>query len=246
MSSETVDPIDWLQPPPYTGQYPLSSTYAHCNAGWAANHETYCTEWGANLRPSDYQTNALPVRPLRVSAKALGHYPNNILLRSQPYPKKIVQSMELCAKAGLNFDGWSFCQSKDYFSLRKINVPFSIAIGNWELMHKSFPKHSRMETYEEGKKRGMSMERTKVGTKKKVPMAIKKNIACSNKCAALVKLYPKILAWFNKCTAILDLYRFCIDFCKIWNRNGKRYSSKVSIFSGLRGPTVIYPSDMSI
>ena len=43
MASETVDPIDWLHPPPYTGQYPLSSTYAHCNAGWAANHETYCT-----------------------------------------------------------------------------------------------------------------------------------------------------------------------------------------------------------
>ena len=26
ISSETVDPIDWSHPPPYTGQYPLSST----------------------------------------------------------------------------------------------------------------------------------------------------------------------------------------------------------------------------
>ena len=26
MASETVDPIDWSHPPPYTGQYPLSST----------------------------------------------------------------------------------------------------------------------------------------------------------------------------------------------------------------------------
>ena len=27
MASETVDPIDRSHPPPYTGQYPLSSTY---------------------------------------------------------------------------------------------------------------------------------------------------------------------------------------------------------------------------
>ena len=27
MASETVDPIDWSHPPPYTGQSPLSSTY---------------------------------------------------------------------------------------------------------------------------------------------------------------------------------------------------------------------------
>ena len=27
MASETVDPIDWSHPPPYKGQYPLSSTY---------------------------------------------------------------------------------------------------------------------------------------------------------------------------------------------------------------------------
>ena len=27
IASEMVDPIDWLHPPPYTGQYPLSSTY---------------------------------------------------------------------------------------------------------------------------------------------------------------------------------------------------------------------------
>ena len=27
MASETVDPIDWLHPPPHTGQYPLCSTY---------------------------------------------------------------------------------------------------------------------------------------------------------------------------------------------------------------------------
>ena len=27
MASDTVDPIDWSTPPPYTGQYPLSYTY---------------------------------------------------------------------------------------------------------------------------------------------------------------------------------------------------------------------------
>ena len=51
-----------------------------------------------------------------------------------------------------------------------------MAIGNWELMHECFPKHSRMgtvrmkqekETDKEGKKRGMSVERSKAGTKKK-------------------------------------------------------------------------------
>ena len=44
-----------------------------------------------------------------------------------------------------------------------------MAIGNWEFMHECFPKHSRMgtarmkkdkETDEEGKKRGVNMERS--------------------------------------------------------------------------------------
>ena len=56
-----------------------------------------------------------------------------------------------------------------------------MAIGNWELMHECFPKHSRMvtvrmkqekETDKEGKKRGVSVERSKAGTKKKVPQPI--------------------------------------------------------------------------
>ena len=51
-----------------------------------------------------------------------------------------------------------------------------MAIGNGELMHECFPKHSRMGTArmkkdkvtdEEGKKRGVSMERSTAGTKKK-------------------------------------------------------------------------------
>ena len=33
MASETVDPIDWSHPPPYTGQYPLSSTYYTLQCG---------------------------------------------------------------------------------------------------------------------------------------------------------------------------------------------------------------------
>ena len=52
-----------------------------------------------------------------------------------------------------------------------------MAIGNGELMHECFPKHSRMgtarmkldkETGEGGKKRGVSMEKSKAGTKKKM------------------------------------------------------------------------------
>ena len=55
----------------------------------------------------------------------------------------------------------------------KKEVPFSKAIGNGELMQECFPKHwgmgtARMkydnETGEEGKKRGLSMERSKAGT----------------------------------------------------------------------------------
>ena len=33
MASETVDPIDWSHPPPYTGPYPLSSTYWTLQSG---------------------------------------------------------------------------------------------------------------------------------------------------------------------------------------------------------------------
>ena len=53
-----------------------------------------------------------------------------------------------------------------------------MAIGNWKLMHECFPEHSHMgtarmkhykETDEEGKNRGLSLERSKVGTKKRSP-----------------------------------------------------------------------------
>ena len=51
-----------------------------------------------------------------------------------------------------------------------------MTIGNWELMHECFPKHSRMgtagmkqdkKTDEGGKKRGLNMEKSKAGTKNK-------------------------------------------------------------------------------
>ena len=55
-----------------------------------------------------------------------------------------------------------------------------MAIGNRELMHECFPKHWSMgtarmkydkKTDKKGKKRDVSMERSKVGTKKEVPPA---------------------------------------------------------------------------
>ena len=54
-----------------------------------------------------------------------------------------------------------------------------MAIGNVELVHDSFPEHWRMgtermkyiETDEEGKKRGVSVERSKASTKNEVPTA---------------------------------------------------------------------------
>ena len=57
-------------------------------------------------------------------------------------------------------------------------IPFSMAIGNGELMHECFPKHSRMgtarmiyanETDEDGQKRGVSMEKSTAGTNKISP-----------------------------------------------------------------------------
>ena len=61
-------------------------------------------------------------------------------------------------------------------TVRKKQVPFSTAIGNGEPMHECFPKNLRMgtarikldkERKEDGKKRGMSMQRSNVGTKEK-------------------------------------------------------------------------------
>ena len=53
-----------------------------------------------------------------------------------------------------------------------------MAIGNGELMHECFPKHLRMGTAkneirqrEEDKKRCLSMEKSKRGTKNEVPKA---------------------------------------------------------------------------
>ena len=66
MASETVDTIDWSHPHPAQGSAPWAPCIAHCNVGWAANHKSCCTESAANVRPSECQTNALPVRPLRV------------------------------------------------------------------------------------------------------------------------------------------------------------------------------------
>ena len=59
-----------------------------------------------------------------------------------------------------------------------MKVPFSIAIGHGELTHECFPEHSRMGTArtkqdkatdEYGKKRDVSMERSKAGTNKGSP-----------------------------------------------------------------------------
>ena len=53
-----------------------------------------------------------------------------------------------------------------------------MAVGNGELMHECFPKHSFMgtarmkqdkETDEDGKKRGVNMEKSKAGKKKLSP-----------------------------------------------------------------------------
>ena len=42
---------------------------------------------------------------------------------------------------GLIFGKQNFGQIKYCFALRKMPVPFSMAVGNVELMHERFPKH---------------------------------------------------------------------------------------------------------
>ena len=64
-------------------------------------------------------------------------------------------------------------------SARREQVPFSMAIGNGELMHEFFPKHPRMgrarqkldnETEEESKKRRINVERSTADTKERSPV----------------------------------------------------------------------------
>ena len=59
MASETVDPIDWLHPPPYTEQYPLSSTYYTVQCGLQITRLTALTE----IRTCDLR-NAWPTHCL--------------------------------------------------------------------------------------------------------------------------------------------------------------------------------------
>ena len=67
------------------------------------------------------------------------------------------------------------------YTKERNEVPFSMAIGNWELMHECFPKHPSMgtarikldnETDEDGQKRGVSMEKSTAGTNKKSRLPI--------------------------------------------------------------------------
>ena len=75
--------------------------------------------------------------------------------------------MQLLLYSSLSFDRQSFDQSKDYFALRKIQVPYSMAIANEKLLHKRVLKHSRLgtarmksdkATEEGGKKRRVNRE----------------------------------------------------------------------------------------
>ena len=76
MASETVSPIDWSQPPPYTGQYPLSSTYCTVQCGLQITRLATLTEMRTcdlrNARPthclcghSGYKIEYIPVLLLK-------------------------------------------------------------------------------------------------------------------------------------------------------------------------------------
>ena len=96
MASETIDPIDWLHPHPTQGSTPWAPRFAHCNAGWAANHKTCCSEWAAIVRPSEYQTNTLPVRPLKVTSPIDWSHPS----QSWAVPsERLVHSINRCSSS---------------------------------------------------------------------------------------------------------------------------------------------------
>ena len=61
MASETVDPVHWLHPPPYTGQYSLSSTY--CTLQWCARLQITKLAALSQLRTCDLR-NARPTHCL--------------------------------------------------------------------------------------------------------------------------------------------------------------------------------------
>ena len=52
MASEAVDPIDWLHLLPYTGQFPLSSTYCTVQCGLQITRLTATSEDRSNARPA--------------------------------------------------------------------------------------------------------------------------------------------------------------------------------------------------
>ena len=85
----------------------------------------------------------------------------------------------------------------------KEQVPFSMAIGNGELMHECFPKHSRMgkarmkedkDTYEETQKRGVSTESSKVGTKERSP----DGLSLPNQNTILIYIIRYYFKWYGK------------------------------------------------
>ena len=76
MASETVDPIDWSHPSPYTGQYPLSSTYCTLQLGLGCKSQDLL-HWVSRERAtfgmpdelynSGYNTQHAVLRVIRVS-----------------------------------------------------------------------------------------------------------------------------------------------------------------------------------
>ena len=62
MTSETVDPIDWLHPPPYTGQYPLSSTYCTLQC-WLGCKSQDLLHWVSRERATYSIGNIWPAYP---------------------------------------------------------------------------------------------------------------------------------------------------------------------------------------
>ena len=89
MASETVDPIDWSHPPPYTGQYPLNSTYCTLQCG------LQITRFAALSQPRtcDFRMPDQRTAGAATQGVILNHILDNLLISHLYF---IILSIEMC------------------------------------------------------------------------------------------------------------------------------------------------------
>ena len=150
MASETVDPIDWSQPPPYTGQYLLSSTYCTLQCG------LQITRLAALSQP-----RTCDLRIPRPTHCLCGHPGYKVFISTQgirylinKFWKYCIDILVSCWGCGKRQSLLFFFFDKQHYGKRicivfrfdKNATIFSKSIGNAELRCECSPVHLCMET----------------------------------------------------------------------------------------------------